>query len=60
MNTLRKKIPPRFVVPLPVPPEQKWHIVQYKKFPQKLTITQKRRIPRLRAMEKRELLEEMP
>ena len=59
-NTTRRKIPPRFVVPPPVPPEQKWHVVQHKKFPQKLTKTQKRRMQRLRAMEKRKLLEEMP
>ena len=33
MNTLRRKIPPTFVVPPFVPPEQKWHVVQHKKFP---------------------------
>ena len=26
-NTSRRKIPPRFVVLTPVPPEQKWHVV---------------------------------
>ena len=59
-NTSKRKIPPRFVVPFLVPPEQKWHVLQHKKFPQKLTITQKRRMKRLRAMEKWKLLEEMP
>ena len=34
--------------------------MQHKKISQKLTITQKRRMHRLRAMEKRKLLEEMP
>ena len=59
-NTSRRKILPRFVVPHFVPPEKKWHVLQHKKFPQKLTRTQKRRMQRLRAMEKRKLLEEMP
>ena len=26
-NTSKIKIPPRFVVPHPVPPEQKWHVL---------------------------------
>ena len=34
--------------------------VQHKKFPQNLTRTQKRRMQRLRAMEKRKLPEKMP
>ena len=34
-------------------------MVQYKKFPQKLTITQKKRMQRQRAMEKRKLPTEM-
>ena len=59
-NTLRRKIPPRFVVPPSVPPKQKWHVVQHKKFPQKLNRSQKRRMRILRAMEKKKLLEEMP
>ena len=29
-----RKIPPRFFVPPLVPPEQNWHVVQHKKFPQ--------------------------
>ena len=59
-NTSRRKIPPRFVVPPPISPEQKCHVVQHKKFPQKLIRTQKRRMQRLRAMKKLQLLEEMP
>ena len=44
MNTSRRRIPPRFVVPPLVPPKKNWHVVQHKKFPQKLTRTQKRRM----------------
>ena len=32
-NTSRRKTPSRFVVPPPVPPKQKRHVVQHKKFP---------------------------
>ena len=32
-NTSKRKIPLRFVVPPFVPPEQKWHVLQHKKFP---------------------------
>ena len=59
-NPSRRKLPPRFVVPPLVPPGKKWHIEEHKKFPQKLTRTQKRRIQRLRAMKKRKLPEEIP
>ena len=41
-NILRK-IPPRFDVSPPIPPEQKWHVVQHKKFPKKVTKTQKKK-----------------
>ena len=37
MNTSRRKMPPRFVVPPHISLGQKWHVVQHKKFPQKLT-----------------------
>ena len=60
MNPSRRKIPLRFVIPTLVPPEQKWYGVQHKKFPQKLTRTQKRRIQRSRAVEKRKLPKKMP
>ena len=60
MNTSRRKIPPKFVVPPSGPLGQKRHVVQHKKFPKKRTITQKIRMQRLRAMSKRQLLEEMP
>ena len=39
MNTSRRKIPPRFVVPHLVSSEQEWHVVHHKKFSQKLTRT---------------------
>ena len=57
MNTSKRKIPPRFVVPPPISPGQELHMVKHKKFPQKLTITQKRIMQRQRAMEKRQLNE---
>ena len=58
-NTSRRKIPPRFVVSPPVPPEQKCQVVQHKKFLENIARTQKRRMKRLGVMEKRELPEEM-
>ena len=58
-DPLRRKIPQRFIVPSTISLVQEWLIVQYRKFPQKLTITQKMRMPRQRAMEKRQLLGEM-
>ena len=42
-NPSRRKMPPRFVVPPLVSPRQKWHVVHQKKFPQKLTRTQKKK-----------------
>ena len=60
MNTSRRKIPLRFVIFPPILPGQKWHVVQHKNFPQKLTRTKKRKMQRLRDMEKRKLPEEMP
>ena len=41
MNTSMRKIPQRFVVPPPISPGKKWHVVQDEKFPQKLTKTKK-------------------
>ena len=43
MNNSRRKIPPRFVVPPPISPGEKWHVVQHKKFPQMVTKTQKKK-----------------
>ena len=57
MNTSRKKIPLRFVIPPPILPGQEWHVVQHKKFLQKLTRTQRRRMRKQRAMKKRQLNE---
>ena len=59
-NSSRWKIPPRFAGPPLVSSGQKWHVVQHKKFPQKLNITQKRMMQRQKAMEKRKLPKEMP
>ena len=60
MNDLAKrKMPPRFVVPPTISPVQEWHVVQHKKSPQKLIRTQKRRMQRQRAMEKRQLPKEI-
>ena len=59
-NPLRRQIPPSFVVSSLVSPKQKWHVVQHKKFPKNLTITQKIRMQTLRAMNKRKLPKEMP
>ena len=55
MNTLRRKIPPRFAVSPPVSPGQEWNVVQHKKFPQKLTKTQKRIMQIQRDMAKSQL-----
>ena len=40
----RRKIPQRFIVPSTISLVQEWLVVQQKKFPQKLTITQKMRM----------------
>ena len=37
-----------------IPPGQRWHVVQHKKFHQKLSKTQKRRMQRQRATNKRQ------
>ena len=55
----RRKMPQRFIVPPTSLHVQEWHVVQHKKFPQKLTKTQKRRMQRQGAMEKRQLPREM-
>ena len=39
----KRKIPPRFVISL-VSPRKEWHMVKHKKFPQKLTRTQNKRM----------------
>ena len=58
-DTLERKIPQRFIVPPTISPVQEWHVVQHKKFPQKLTRTQKRSTQRQSAMDKRQLPGEM-
>ena len=42
-NLLRRKMPSRFIVPPPVSLGRKWHVVQHKKSPQKLTKTKKKK-----------------
>ena len=58
-DPVKRKMPPRFVISSPVSHGKEWHLVKHKKFPQKLTRTQKRRMQRQRAMEKRQLPGEM-
>ena len=48
---VRRIIPPR------VSPGQRWHVVQNTKFPQRFSRTQKRRMQRQRAMNKRHLID---
>ena len=55
----KRKMPPRFVISPPISLRKEWHVVQDKKFPQKLPRTQKRRMQRQRAIEKRQLPGEM-
>ena len=38
--------PVRCIIPPRVSPDQRWHVVQHKKFPQRLSKTQKRRMRR--------------
>ena len=49
--------PMRCIIPPRVSPGQRWHVVQYKKFPQMLSKTQKRRIQRQRAVDRRQLID---
>ena len=55
----KRKISQIFIVPPIISPLQEWHVVQHKKFPQKLTRTRKRKMHRQSAMEKRQLPGEM-
>ena len=45
--------PVRCIIPPKVSPGQKWHVVQHKKIPQRLSKTQKRRMQRKRTIDKR-------
>ena len=40
----KRKMPPRFVISPLVSPGKEWHLMKHKKFPQKLTKTQRRRM----------------
>ena len=45
MNNLAKReMPPSFVISPTISPVQKWHVVQHKNFPQKLTRTKTMRM----------------
>ena len=47
MNNLAKReMPPTFVISPTISPVQKWHVVQHKNFPQKLTRTKTMRMQR--------------
>ena len=47
----------RCIIPPRVSPGQMWHVVQHKKFPQRLSRTQNRRMQRQRAVDKRQLID---
>ena len=47
----------RCIIPPRVSPSERWHVVQHKKFPQRLSKTQKRRMQRQRASDKRQLID---
>ena len=49
--------PMRCIIPPRVSPGQRWHVVQHKKFPQRLSRTRKRRIQRQRAADKMQLID---
>ena len=48
--------PVRCIIPPKVSPGQRWHVVQHKKFPQRLSRTQKKRMQRQRANDKRQFI----
>ena len=56
-EVVEKEKPMRCIVPLMVSPSQRWHVVQHKKFLQRLSMTQKRRIQRQRAADRRQLID---
>ena len=47
----------RCIIPPMVSPSQRWHVVQHKKFPQRPSRTQKRRMQRQRATDRRQLID---
>ena len=47
----------RCIIPLVVSPSQRWHVVQHKRFPQRLSRTQKRRMQRQRTTDRRQLID---
>ena len=47
----------RCIIPFMVFPSQRWHVVEHKKFPQRLSKTEKRRMQRQRAADRRQLID---
>ena len=47
----------RCIIPLMVSPSQRWHVVHHKKFPQRPSKSQKRRMQRQRAADRRQLID---
>ena len=47
----------RCIIPPRVSLSQRWHVVQHKKFPQRLSRTQKMRMQRQRAVGRRQLID---
>ena len=47
----------RCIIPSKVSPGQRWHVVQHKKFSQRFSRTQKRRMQRQRAVDKRQFID---
>ena len=47
----------RCIIPPKASPSQRWHIVHHKKFPQRLSRTQKRRMQKQRVVDRRQLID---
>ena len=56
-EVVEKEKPVRCIIPPMVSSGQRWHVVQYKKFPQRLSKTQKRRMHKQRATDRRQLID---
>ena len=52
-----KENPMRCIIPPMVSPSQRWHVVQHKKFPQRLSRTQKTTMQSQRAADRRQLID---
>ena len=56
-EVLEKERPMRCIIPPMVSSSQRWHVAQHKKFPQRLSRTQKRRMQRQRAVDRMQLID---